>query len=123
MKDFGKRVREQRKGEGMSQEDLAHKIGISRTYLSEIERGEAQNISFRVVDQLQKVLGIDKNTGEDQTDNDLPEGLSQFAEEANLPERDIKVLASIELRGKRPNSKQEWRVLYNLIRSYLESKD
>jgi transcriptional regulator with XRE-family HTH domain len=107
----------------MSQEDLAHKIGISRTYLSEIERGEAQNISFRVVDQLQKVLGIDKNTEEDQTDNDLPEGLSQFAEEANLPERDIKVLASIELRGKRPNSKQEWRVLYNLIRSYLESKD
>lgn len=118
MSDFGKKVRQRRKKEGMNQKELAEKAGISRTYLSEIERGEAQNISFRVVEKLEEVLGLGK-----ESTGDLPSGLQEFANEEDLPPGDIKALASVELRGKRPETKQEWRVLYNLIRSYLESKD
>jgi transcriptional regulator with XRE-family HTH domain len=118
MSEFGKKVRQRRKKEGMNQKELAAKAGISRTYLSEIERGEAQNISFRVVEKLEEVLGLDRETTEE-----IPRGLREFAEEEDLPPADIKALASVELRGKRPQKKQEWRVLYNLIRSYLESKD
>lgn len=118
MSDFGKKVRQRRKKEGMNQKELAAKARISRTYLSEIERGEAQNISFRVVEKLEEVLGLDR-----ETTGELPPGLREFAEEEDLPPGDIKALASVELRGKRPQKKQEWRVLYNLIRSYLESKD
>jgi transcriptional regulator with XRE-family HTH domain len=118
MSDFGKQVRQRRKKEGMNQKELAAEAGISRTYLSEIERGEAQNISFRVVEKLEEVLGLGElSSGE------LPPGLQEFADEEDLPPGDIKALSSVELRGKRPQTKQEWRVLYNLIRSYLESKD
>ena len=120
MEDFGSQVRQRRKEESLSQKDLAEKAGLSRTYLSEIERGEAQNISFQVVEKLQKILGIGKETD---SSGDLPSGLSEFADEENLPSGDVEALRSIEMRGKRPESKQEWRVLYNLIRSYLDSKD
>ena len=118
MSDFGEQVRERRSKEGLNQKELAEKIGISRTYLSEIERGEAENISFRVVEKIYEELGI----GEE-TEQDLPPSLQEFAEEEDLPPRDINALASLELRGKRPETKQEWRVMYNLIRSYLENKD
>lgn len=118
MSDFGEQVRERRSKEGLNQKELAEKVGISRTYLSEIERGEAENISFRVVEKIYEELGI----GEE-TEQDLPPSLQEFAEEEDLPPRDINALASLELRGKRPETKQEWRVMYNLIRSYLENKD
>jgi len=117
MSDFGDQVRKRRKADGLSQEKLAGQAGISRTYLSEIERGEAENISFRVVERLKEVLGIGDDTPED-----LPESLEEFAEEENLPPGDVKALASVELRGERPEDKQEWRVLYNLMRSYLDNK-
>ena len=35
----GKRVKEVRKKSGLTQEDLAEKIGVSATYISSIERG------------------------------------------------------------------------------------
>lgn len=117
MSDFAERVRQRREAEGMKQRELAEEAGISRTYLSEIERGEAQNISFRVVERLKEILGIG-----DESPEDLPEGLAEFAEEADLPPQDVEALASVELRGKRPENKQEWKVLYNLIRSYLDNK-
>ena len=91
MSDFGKKVRQRRKKDGMNQKELAAKAGISRTYLSEIERGEAQNISFRVVEKLEEVLGLgEASTGE------LPPGLQEFADEEDLPPGDIKALG---LRG------------------------
>ncbi|MGN6609310.1 MAG: helix-turn-helix domain-containing protein [Jatrophihabitans sp.] len=46
-------VRSAREATQLSQEDLAHKIGMSRRYLSGIERGEA-NPSF---DQLVRLAG------------------------------------------------------------------
>jgi transcriptional regulator with XRE-family HTH domain len=117
MSDFGDQVRKRRKADGLSQEELAVQAGISRTYLSEIERGEAENISFRVVEELKETLGIGDDAPED-----LPPGLEEFAEEEDLPPRDVEALASVELRGERPEDKQEWKVLYNLIRSYLDNK-
>ena len=40
MISFGKRVREVRKGKGISQERLAEMAGIDRSYMGNIERGE-----------------------------------------------------------------------------------
>lgn len=38
-KDFGKRVRTVRRQQGMTQEELAEKVGISASFLGHIERG------------------------------------------------------------------------------------
>jgi len=43
--EFGQRVRELRARSGMSQESLAYRAGLDRTYLSGVERGE-RNVSL-----------------------------------------------------------------------------
>jgi transcriptional regulator with XRE-family HTH domain len=56
-KQFGKRVRELRKAKGLSQEELAFKAGIHRTYIGGIERGE-RNPSLKNIASIAKALGI-----------------------------------------------------------------
>ena len=54
-RQFGKRVRELRLARGLSQEEMAFKIGVHRTYLGGIERGERnpslRNIASTMVSQ------------------------------------------------------------------------
>ena len=54
---FGHRVRELREAKGLSQEELAFKIGVHRTYLGGIERGE-RNPSLKNIDLIANALGI-----------------------------------------------------------------
>lgn len=54
---FGEAVRRLRKEKGFSQEGFAAHAGISRTYMSEIERG-VTNASLEAVDRVAKGLGV-----------------------------------------------------------------
>ncbi len=54
---FGKRLRELRKKEGLSQEELGFRAGIHRTYVGAIERGE-QNVSIDNIHKLAKALKV-----------------------------------------------------------------
>lgn len=54
---FGKRVREFHKTRGYSQEQLADKAGLHRTYIGSIERGE-QNISIDNTEKIAKALRV-----------------------------------------------------------------
>ena len=56
-RSFDKRVREPRKQKGFSQEVLADKAELHRTYIGSIERGE-QNISIDNIDKIAKALKI-----------------------------------------------------------------
>ena len=57
LKRFGTRVRGLRHEKGVSQEALAEKAGIHRTYMGGIERGE-RNLCLRNIDRLAKALGV-----------------------------------------------------------------
>ncbi len=56
-KELGRRVHSHRKEKDFSQEELAHLVGISRNYVSLIERGEAHGISMKVISRLAVALG------------------------------------------------------------------
>jgi transcriptional regulator with XRE-family HTH domain len=56
-KRFGERVRELRKACGLSQEELAHRAGVHRTYLGGIERGE-RNPSLRNISAIAEALQV-----------------------------------------------------------------
>lgn len=51
-------VRRLRKSAGLSQEALADRAGLHRTYISSIERGE-RNITLASIFALAKALGVD----------------------------------------------------------------
>ncbi len=54
---FGKRIKELRGDQGMTQEILAAKIGVDRSYLGFLERGE-RNPSLEVINKIARSLGI-----------------------------------------------------------------
>ena len=60
-KAFGKRVRELRQSKGFSQESLADAVGLHRTYIGAIERGE-QNVSIDNIAKLAKILKVSIST-------------------------------------------------------------
>jgi len=56
-KQFGERVRKLRLGRNLSQEELAFRAGVHRTYLGGIERGE-RNPSLKNIAAIAKALNI-----------------------------------------------------------------
>lgn len=54
---FGDKVRDLRKRVGLSQEKLAVKAGVHRTYVGMIERGE-KNITLINIEKVAKALGV-----------------------------------------------------------------
>jgi transcriptional regulator with XRE-family HTH domain len=57
-KVFASRLRQIRQVKGLSQEDLADRAGLHRTYVGSVERGE-RNISIDNIERLAKALEID----------------------------------------------------------------
>ena len=55
--DFGERVRELRKKKDLSQEELAFKAGVHRTYIGMIERAE-KNITLTNIEKIAKALEV-----------------------------------------------------------------
>lgn len=56
-KKFGERLRALRNKKGYSQEELAFKAKLDRTYVGGIERGE-RNPSLKNIEILAKALGV-----------------------------------------------------------------
>lgn len=54
---FGRRVRDERLRLGLSQEKLAEKAKVHRTYIGMIERAE-KNITLSNMEKIAKALGI-----------------------------------------------------------------
>ena len=56
-REFGARIRDLRKSEGLTQEKLAGKAGLHYTYVGGVERGE-HNVSLRNIERLARALGV-----------------------------------------------------------------
>jgi hypothetical protein len=48
--------------------------------------------------------------------NSVSQALKDFAEEADLPEEDVRMLTQVRFRGDQPSSKEDWRYLYESIK-------
>lgn len=59
--NFGQRVRAERLKRGLSQEDLAEKANVHRTYIGMIERAE-KNITLLNIEKIAKALQVEIGT-------------------------------------------------------------
>lgn len=57
LEKFGQKVREERIKQGLSQEELATKAGVHRTYIGMIERAE-KNITLANIEKIANALGL-----------------------------------------------------------------
>lgn len=54
---FGKKVREERRKRGLTQEELGKIAGMHRTYIGAVERGE-KNLTLTNLQRIAKVLNV-----------------------------------------------------------------
>jgi transcriptional regulator with XRE-family HTH domain len=55
---LARNLKRYRKAEGLSQEELAHRVGIDRTYVSSLER-RVYAASLDLLDRLAKALNVE----------------------------------------------------------------
>lgn len=55
---FGKRLRKLRRSVDITQEELADKVGVSPTFIGQLERG-ANSPSFDTIQKIAEVLQVD----------------------------------------------------------------
>lgn len=79
--DMGSRVKEERERLGLTQQELADQVSISRNWLSRIECGKVGRVSYTYVVAINTALGIDPHTPV----TDSP-SLTEFYQAARLPE-------------------------------------
>jgi len=60
-KAFGVRVREERLKRGITQEQLAHRAELDRSYVGQVERGE-RNVSLDNIYRLANALSIEADS-------------------------------------------------------------
>jgi len=121
-KELGRQVQAKRKERDISQTELGNLAGVSRNYISLIERGEANNISMKVINQLAVALGATpaELTGEISLLM-IPPSLRELGIQKNLPYEVVDKLARIPRRGKEPKTPKEWEELYEAINRFIDT--
>jgi transcriptional regulator with XRE-family HTH domain len=118
----GDRIRNYREDKGMSLNALNAETGIAKSYLWSLENdASATRPSGDTLYKIASALGVtmsDLLGRELLTDppRDVPDGLREFAKEFGLTESDVHMLATIQFRGDRPQTKERWEYIYNAIR-------
>jgi len=128
---LGARLTDLRERSDLSLGDLAEITGVSKGYLSQLERGEKANPSVDVLGKLAQGLGtqVSELLGEETPGAKgrlkLPRGLEDLLQEAEtrgspVPPEDVNMLRHIRYRGRRPTTKEDWALLYDFIRRIVK---
>jgi XRE family transcriptional regulator of biofilm formation len=124
MSVVGDRIKQRRVEVNISLAELARRADLSKGYLHAIESGETQSpsaeILYRIANELgttiADLLGENPELAEQKEHLDISQSLLDFASQDELPDADVKMLARIQYRGKRPNSVPDWRFIYESIK-------
>jgi transcriptional regulator with XRE-family HTH domain len=109
---WGDRIRSRRQALRWSLADLAKQTGLSRAYISALERGRSKRPSAETVKRLEEALG--PLTGLERS-VEPPPGLAALAAEQGLAEQDVADLASLRIRGRQPQTKERWSFIYQAL--------
>jgi transcriptional regulator with XRE-family HTH domain len=110
--NWGVKLREARTAREWSLADLADRTGLSRAYISAIERGKSKRPGADVVRRLESALGISEIA------DDRPEppvALRLVGREHGLTADEIEALAAIRIDGKQPQTKQRWDFIFRAL--------
>ena len=125
----GSRIKKRREEIGMSLNQLAEKSHVAKGYLWDLEntttkdsRPSAETL-FKVAEALGTSAAdlLGKRVSAPQ-DPDVPPSLREFAAEKNLTESDVRMLAAVQYRGDRPDTKEDWEFIYESIRRTILGK-
>lgn len=121
------RLKEVRKHRGLTLLQVKDSTGLSVSYLSDLERGRTNNPTVETLEKLARCYGVnlpDLLAGvEGQghvTVESLPPGLKDLVAASEVDPEWARDLARLEFRGKRPQTKDEWREIYYYMRRMMK---
>jgi transcriptional regulator with XRE-family HTH domain len=134
MQTVGERIRKRRLELGWTQDVLAEKAGISKSFLSDLENGKRSIGADKLLD-LGRVLSLSLDflmTGDEPetepTEVQIPSSLAKFADKAGLSFRQALML--LEMQGQivaHRNAKKkdgpdqmDWQKFYEAVKEFLE---
>jgi transcriptional regulator with XRE-family HTH domain len=111
--ELGARLRAARVARRWSLADVAGRAGLSRAYISALELGRSKRPGADALRRLEDVVGPlgDRPTGPP----GIPTGLLALASERSLPDAELRMLAGLRIRGRRPVSPERWRFIYDAL--------
>lgn len=123
--DLGQRLKRQRARARLSLAELAESTGISKTYLVRLESDTTANPSLDVLRRIAQALDttVADLVGSpaiqfDEQEATISPSLRAFADEAELPMRELQMLASIRWRkGEEPRTSARWRYVLDSLRA------
>lgn len=120
------RLREVRRQTGKTLVEVAGATALSVSYLSDLERGRT-NPSLETLNRLSSFYGLSTaamlasvDSGERSAPAGLAPGLASLLERGVIDERTAQDLNRIELRGRRPQTEDEWHELYMHLRRIMQ---
>lgn len=125
---LGDTIRQKRLDQKLTLPELARMAGVSKGYVSELESGAAARPSAETLFRIAKALGttiaalLGTPGAEPDAERTIPGSLRQFAEEQNLPDADVRMLAGISYRGRQPVTMEDWAYIYDSIRMRIDRR-
>jgi len=115
----------------LSISELASKAGLSKGYLSQLERGDASNPSMEALRKLASALDValsvflGEETESGKESYRLPKSLLAFAEKAReqgkpVTAKDLEMLSRVQYRGRHPSKPEDWAYLYETIKRIIK---
>jgi len=133
MATVGERIKERRSELGWTQDVLAQKAGVSKSFLSDLENGK-RRVGADTLLNLARALGrsIDflmtgDETESDQTEVQIPKALADFAAEEGLSFRQALTLLDMQRQivAHRSSTKKDdldkvdWKKFYEAVKGFL----
>lgn len=118
----GHLIRKLRTQKGLTLTELARQAGISKGYVSQIERGATGRPSAQVLHGIASVLGVSAAgllgmpTDGAETEIVISKSLRDFAKSAHLTDEEVAMLARVRYRGRQPQAEDDWRFLFESIK-------
>lgn len=127
---LGIRIHDLREQRGMTLGDLERDSGVSKGYLSQLERGEASNPTVDILTKISQGLGVPVSellgeaNAEETALTRLPAGLrslmNQAAERGTpMADEDVRMLLGIRYRGRQPRTAEDFAFLLETIKRII----
>jgi transcriptional regulator with XRE-family HTH domain len=122
METIGDRIRLRRDQLGLTLPKLAEEAGVAKGYLWELENNKADRPGAQLLFKIATALGttvadlLGEGVRTEGTTVAISQALAVFAKDQGLTSDEVEMLASVNYRGQRPKTKEDWGFLWESIR-------
>ncbi len=135
--EIGSNIKKYREIRGITLPHLAHKAGVSKAFLWEIETGNSKRPGAEILFKIAEALGVTiahlmgkqpVKEAQDMIEPEINDGLRAFINESKrqghpLDPEEIKSLSFVQLKGGRPTTKEQWALVYGMLREMTGVRD